>query len=332
MFREVVLYFLLVGHTGNAVDQTFSILTQEFKKSEIKTLEELEKLILNSPINPKPEVERLHYVWDWKHFMSNNFTEKSLSNHSFYNGFSIKKEGGITRLRVKRLPQDQVWFPPTGIELIKRNIDYEPVGSADFRILSLNLDKVMSDLTKYFLRMPTHVRISISDSWYKLKETLEGLPKKQKNLPKMRITDLPKLSLTTPEVKLPDEYEFVINDKQNLPEISGKVCEFGLFDTVIKIGLDIVVYTKSKVGRPWVGRVKEIFHDKTFAIEWFDRQGKSSIFRAMKNSDNSAYTSKLDNDVVMFWDISHQRTSDSFHLSPHWLNKVATEYEKYDGK
>ena len=190
----------------------------------------------------------------------------------------------------------------------------------------------MSDLTKYFQRMPTHVRISISDSWYKLKETLEGLPKKQKNLPKMRITDLPKLSLTTPEVRLPDEYEFVINDKQNLPEISGKVCEFGLFDTVIKIGLDIVVYTKSKVGRPWVGRVKEVFHNKTFSIEWFDRQGKSSIFRAMKNSDKSAYTSKLDNDVVMFWDISHQRTADSFHLSPHWLAKVATEYEKYDRK
>ena len=195
----------MVGHTGNSVDQTFSILTQEFKKSEIKTLEELEKLIVNSPMSPKPEVERLQFVWDWKYFMTDNFADKSLSNHSFYNGFCIKKEGGITRLRVKRLPQDQVWFPPTGIELIKRNIDYQPVGSADSRVESLNLDRVLSDLTKYFQRMPTHVRISISDSWYKLKETLEGLPKKQKNLPKMRITDLPKLSLTTPEVRLPDE-------------------------------------------------------------------------------------------------------------------------------
>ena len=330
VFREIVLYFLLVGHTGNSVDQLFSILTQEFKKSEIKTLEELEEIIIKSPMSPKPEVERLIYIWDWKQFISGHFSEKDLHNHSFYSAFSIVKEDGITKLRVKRLPQDKVWFPPTGIELIKQNINFEPIGSADFRIENLNIPKIMCDLLKYFQRMPTHIRVSVSDSWLKLREVLEGLPKKQKNFPTMKITELPRITRNAAAVELPDEYVFVNNDRENLPEISGKVCELGLFASVVKQGLDVVVYTKSLVGRPWVGRVEEVFSDETFSIQWFDRLGKSNRFRAMKKADKTPYISKLDNSVVMFWDISVQRTDDSFYLSPYWLNKVTKEYEIYD--
>ena len=330
IFREIVLYFLLVGHTGNSVDQLFSILTQEFKKAEMKTIEELEEIIVNSPISPKPEVERLLFTWDWKCFISEHFSDKELSNHSFYNAFSLVSEGEMTKLRVKRLPQDKVWLPPTGIELIKQNIKFDPVGSSDFRIESLNLPKVMCDLLRYFQRMPTHLRVTVSDSWSKLKDTLEGLPKKQKNLPKMKITELPRMTRNIELLELPDEYEFVTNNRENLPEISGKICELGLFDTVVKKSLDVIVYTRTKVGRPWVGRVEEVLDNKTFSIQWYDRQGKSNKFRAMKKADKTPYISKLDNSVVMFWDISVQRTEDSFYLSPYWLNKVAQEYVKYD--
>ena len=79
-----------------------------------------------------------------------------------------------------------------------------------------------------------------------------------------------------------------------------------------------------------MGRVEEVFSDETFSIQWFDRLGKSNRFRAMKKADKTPYFSKLDNSVVMFWDISVQRTDDSFYLSPYWLNKVSKEYEKYD--
>ena len=331
VFREIVLYFLIVGHTANSVDQLFSILTQEFKKSEIKTLEELEMIIVNSPMSPKPEVERLTYTWDWKLSIEGKLSDKDLSKHSFYNAFAIVKEDGITKLRVKRLPQDDVWLPPTGIELIKRNMSFDPVGSSEFRVETLNFPKVMSDLMKYFKTMPTTVRVSVSDSWFRLKEFLENLPRRRRNLPTMKITGLPRQAvISNAVIQLPDEYEFVTSDREELPVISGKVCEFGLFDTAVKVGLDVVVYTESTIGRPWVGRVCEVFDNKMFSIQWFDRQGKSTTFRAMKKPDKSPYLSKLDNSVVMFWDISIERTTQSFHLSPYWLRKISGEYEKYD--
>ena len=86
---------------------------------------------------------------------------------------------------------------------------------------------------------------------------------KQKNLPKMKITELPRM--TNIEVlKLPDEYDFVTNNRENLPEISGKICELGLFATYVEKDLDVIVYTKTKIGRPWVGRVEEVLDNKTF--------------------------------------------------------------------
>lgn len=318
----------MVGHTGNQVDQLFSILTQEFKKTELKTLEDLEDSIRHS-ICPTPYVERLNFVWDWKGFISGKLSDKELSNHSFYNAFQIVQEGGVTKLRAKRLPQDNVWLPPTGIELIKQGIAYDPVKCADFRVESLNLEKVTSDLIKYFKTMPATVRTLVSDSWCRLRETLEGLPKKQKNIPPMKITDLPRISCAS-MVNLPDEYDFVISDRADLPEISGQVCEVGLFDTAVRVGLDVVVYTREVKGRPWVGRITKVNSNKTFEIQWFDRKGKGCTFRSMKTPDNEPYTTKLDNSVVMFWDISDQRMSNSFHLTPYWLSKILKEYEKYD--
>jgi hypothetical protein len=67
-------------------------------------------------------------------------------------------------------------------------------------------------------------------------------------------------------------------------------------------------------------------------IQWFDRQGKSSKFRAMLKEDKTPYLSVLDNKSVMFWDISVQRSDNLFHLTPYWLTKVMKEYEICDAK
>ena len=86
---------------GNEVDQLFSILTQSFKQ-EIRTLEELKERIVQSGIKPVPDVEVLDYIWDWKKFAIESLTDEELRNHSKYNAFNIKKEGGFVKLRGKR--------------------------------------------------------------------------------------------------------------------------------------------------------------------------------------------------------------------------------------
>ena len=241
IFSEIVVYFLMVGHTGNAVDQLFSILTQEFKKSELKTVEELFEKIESAPIIPKPECESLKFIWNWRDYISKYLTNKDLKNHSFYNAFIIKKEntvkeGKVIKLRAKRLPQDEEWVPPTGIRIVQPNVPYDPVGAADFRITELCLPKIVENLQKYFRRMPTHVRVRvIADSWGRIRESLQSLPRKSENLPKMKIKDLPKIPMET-EPNLPDEFSF-IEDDDLLPEIVGEVFEEGLFDSNICKGL-----------------------------------------------------------------------------------------------
>ena len=259
---------------------------------------------------------------------------KELKNHSFYNAFNFKKEmsdseGMVTKMRCKRLPQDDEWEPPTGIRLVKPNTPYDPVPSADFRVEELMLPKIMENLQKYFRRMPTHVRVQVGNSWERVKTKLESLPRKQKNLPKMKLLDLPKAG-TEPQPELPDEYSYLEDDVNELPEIIGDVFEENLFDANIRKDLDVVVYSDCEADRPWVGRITEVLEGRRFNINWYQRQGKSLKFHAMLNSDKTAYVSELENRNVMMWDISVQQTKNSFFLTPYKLNKILKDYKMYD--
>ena len=266
----------------------FSILTQEFRNSEIKTLQELFKKICESPLKPTPTCESLMYTWDRKTYSEERLTEKDLQNHSFYNCFQITKEDNMTKLRAKPLPQDDKWIPDSGIRLLKENSTFEdPVDVADFRIDKLELPKVYRDLIKYFKRMPTSVRVKVSTSWDHLRDQLESLPVRQHNLPKMRLETLPKMRITEP--RLPDEYEFV--EESEIPQLIGEKYPEealdGVFDNNIIVGMDVVVYTKSQEKRPWVGRVLEVLEGKKFKIHWFGRRGRGNKCHAFSKSDRS---------------------------------------------
>jgi hypothetical protein len=311
----------------------FSILTQEFRNSEIKSLPELIQKICDAPVKPKPTCESLWWTWDWKSYVEDKLSNKDLQNHSFYNCFQIKKVNGMTKLRAKPLPQDTVWTPDTGIRLIKENITFEdPVGVADFRIEKLELPKVYRDLIKYFKRMPTHTRTKVSSDWDNLISQLESLPRRQHNLPKLRLEMLPKMSTASDEPQLPDEYEFV--EENEVPPLIGDVyhedAEDGVFENNVICGMDVVVYTESKEKRPWCGRVLEILAGNQFVIQWFGRRGKGNKFHALTNRDGSAYSTELEMSVVMFWEICESKQENSFILSHVWMNKIMLEYAKYD--
>ena len=102
IFREVYQDFLIVGHTGNQCDQLFSILANEFK-CEIPTVNDLKLKIRNSPIEPKPIVQSLDVIYDWKAVVEGSLFP--LEYHSLYNSFRIMEERGEVTLKVKRLPQ-----------------------------------------------------------------------------------------------------------------------------------------------------------------------------------------------------------------------------------
>ena len=69
----------------------------------------------------------------------------------------------------------------------------------------------------------------------------------------------------------------------------------------------VIVYTKSTLRRPWVGRVTAKLDDDEFMIHWFGRQGKRKQFHALMEADGRPNTSAVSADSIMFWNIFENR-------------------------
>ena len=324
--------FLSVGHTGNQVDQLFSILASQFK-SEISTIESLKHKIVSANIVPKPVCISLEFVYDWKNFISPQFAEPQLSNHSKYYSFKITKEDEIVKIRGKKLPQhpDSTLYPRAGIQILKEDISFPPVGSAGFRVDEIKFDQIFSGIRKMTSKFSLDEKMKVESSWENLRKSLESLPSKSGSLRKMNLADLP-IQPVTAVGMVCDESD---SDDSEIDMLTGNVCaetiEEGNLEEDITVGTDLCVFTESNRGRPWVGRVQELLPGKKFKIQWFSRRsGRGKIFSAMTLSDGSPYVSEEDFESIMFWEMSENRRSDSFTLSNFWLEAMKEEYKKLD--
>ena len=249
--------------------------------------------------------------------------------HSFF----IKKENNVSVLRAKKYPQDGQWEPDDGIVLLKEGVEFTEVSVADFRVEKLSLDLVFHGLyTKYFPQLTEADRKVAQSSWERLRTTLENLPKKQHNFPKMKLLNLPRQKNKQPQ-SLPSYLEpfqappvrELVGTKHILePETS-------VFQTEIQPMMDVVVFTHTKSTRPWMGRVKKILTGgKEFKIHWFKRRTKSLVFFGALNSDGTPFTSIMSTSCVMLWNFSDHKTGESFELSQEWFNKIMTMYDDHD--
>ena len=295
--------------------------------------DDLIRKIQNSPILPKPEVEELLYSWDWREYISAHLSGKSLKNHSFFFAFMIKKEHGIAVFRAKKYPFNEEWIPAAGIMLLKRSIEFLPVKSSEFRIDSLCLEKVFNDLyMKYFPILETNEKRKAEVSWERLRTVLENLPKQQMNLAPMRLLRFPK-QVPAPPSTIPQYLEPFMN--LQTPELIGQHCIVepidSHFQSELRKGMDVAIYTESRKDRPWLGRVVEVQDDGlSFEVQWFKKKGRSSTYYALTNKDGSIYSSLLDTETVMFWEFTENKKIDSFELSKDWLEKIQLEYESHD--
>lgn len=242
------------------------------------------------------------------------------------------KEDGHVKLRGKKLPQhaDSTLYPRAGIQLLKEDTQFGPVGAASFRVEDIQFDQIFRGITKFVSKLPLEEKMTIITSWDNLRQTLESLPGKSDNLRKMKLKDLPQqiLEEANEDTEEPDE-----NDEEN--QMTGNLCPEtiveGNLEDDINVGTDVCVYTETIQGRPWVGRVQELLPDKKFRINWFSRRtGRGKIFRSLKSADGSLSVSDLDYDSIIFWDMSENRTKESFSLANFWLESMRLEYLKLD--
>ena len=153
---------------------------------------------------------------------------------------------------------------------------------------------------------------------------------KQESMCKMDISSLTGYGVepATPEINLPYQAE--------TREIEGEFCEElideGVFESEASSGMDVCVYTESKVKRPWVGRIVEVKKEMSVVIHWYEKRkgSKSGEYIAMKHDDDTPYISEQDMKSVMFWAFTHDKCPDSFVISPYWQSTLKREYDKLD--
>jgi hypothetical protein len=196
----------------------------------------------------------------------------------------MRSHNKVVVFRGKKYSQDNEWTPAEGIKLLKDGFECSPVPASEFRLESLNLERVYSDLySKFFPTLEKQERKKAEASWEKLRTVLENLPKKQKNLPPLRLSSLPKQN---PELQpvVPDHLEQFMRD--DIPDLVGEHCNvetsLGKFQMDIQQTMDVAVYTCSVKERPWLGRVRNVQEDGfNFEVQWFKKKGRLLQYQAL---------------------------------------------------
>ena len=293
------------------------------------TIEDLKRKITEAPLEPKAICHSLMFIFDWKSFIEDKLSTPPLQYTSKYNSFSFTVEGGEVKFRGKRLPQDEVSAPRSGIRIVKKDVIFDPVSSADFRIENIHFDEIWKGLNLTMPQLDASEQRRVKLSWEKLRESLESLPRRRRNLRTMKITELPK------QKKQALEIPRHLLEEESVQELTGdkfpETIEDGEFDDEIAEDVDVVVYTDERHQRPWVGRVIKLLEGRRFLLQWFTRKtSRSKTFFALLNSDGSPSVTEQEQDSVMFWLMSERRTENSFDLSPFWLEAIQREYCKLD--
>ena len=228
---------------------------------------------------------------------------------------------------------EEEWVPSTGIRLLKEGTIFSEIGVADFRVEKLQLDKVFLHLQRFLSTLPLNEKMTVQNSWDRLRENIEKIPTRTDKLKKMKLMEIPTQAKDIPK-SLPAHFSH-LSQEEIIPDLEGEVFPESLdeadFEEDVKEGLDVLVYSKSKKGRPWCGRVVKIMQNHQFLIHWFARQkGNSNTFVATYNSDETPYTTELDTATVILWNFSSKIDETSFHVNNYFLLKFKEEYCRHD--
>jgi len=114
VFDEIVLSFLMVGHTHEDIDQLFSVISKGLKKRDIVTPEDFEEVVKTTLITAGHKhvyYELLDYQHDYKAWL-----EPMISTHLKYYAKPhvfcfVKDSDGVTRMRYKHWHRCFTWYP-----------------------------------------------------------------------------------------------------------------------------------------------------------------------------------------------------------------------------
>ena len=219
---------------------------------DIYSVEDLFDRIRSTRISPTPILNHLWFTYDWRSFIIPNLTEPGLKNHSLYGCFQLKQEDGVVKFRGKRYVYDKQWIPSTGIKLVKDIAEIPPIQAAEFNMGSLKLDMTFNHLeTKLYPILSPEEIIPVKRSWDWLRENLDKWERNWRNIPALRILDLPlQQPRPEPSFTVPDNFKHLLED-DDVPVLEGNIAP----DTSIspkndlECGNNVVIWTQCTADR-----------------------------------------------------------------------------------
>ena len=253
-------------------DDDVVILAETAWKSDIeKTKDDDEPMIVEELIcidGPVKESTRSDIIEPEEAFLDENAgpenpsrrmrTEERKNNKSHEGEYFETCEEFMKKEQEKELLEGAVNVPESELKLREIVVDGSNVAMALGKHKTFRVDAAMPQLS-------TTDQKRVTKSWEKLRTWLEKLPRQKKNLPPMKILDLPKQEDVVPLV--PDH----LMEEEDVSELTGdrypevvEDADFGREED--KLGMGVVVYTDMIESRPWVGRIIESLDRNRFKI------------------------------------------------------------------
>ena len=295
-------------------------------------MDDLIEVLESAPIQPIPLVHVLYFISDWKKFMETRLTKERLSNHSGYHCFKVSQEDSKVCFRGKVLSTDETWHPKQGIQLLidEPNL-IEHIEASEFRFDQKKMKSILDDIhNKYLPMLEPSKRLETAASWTALAETFQKLERERKGLKTLSLSDLPRYK-SPPS---PDPSGLAIKPQVKPTSMWGtfypeEVLEGNVVSDA-KIGLDVIIYTRSKATRPWVGVITDISSSKqTYTVRWFKRAPGGGVRFKEDLTDGTAYCSEVDAASVMLYSVADHLDNGDLDLSD-WYKKVMETYLEHD--
>jgi hypothetical protein len=152
-----------VGHTHEDVDQMFSRFSTSLHKSTARTMLDLNR-ILRGSYTPVPNVSLMDHTMNWDAYkdtigygtLTGIAGEHAATQEEKLHYFKITKRNGRAILQYKRLAADTLWFPETGVDLLR------------------NFDFPWEIPTKHIKRASPELITKLQDTFARLKQTYAG--------------------------------------------------------------------------------------------------------------------------------------------------------------
>jgi hypothetical protein len=150
IFKEIQLFFLIVGHTHIDIDQRFSTISSALKRQDIISLKELLSIIKEKPTRTEPFVvaEHLEHIRDWKSFITPYLWQDGFIGTSQPHHFRFYMDNTIPRVQYKMYTRSPMWEPNQGYECldavpsIRLPIQFAPVTDPEPRDIKVLEDYI----------------------------------------------------------------------------------------------------------------------------------------------------------------------------------------------